>query len=89
MQQKSFTHQGLNFTARLDGETARSVSITRDEHPSHPFVNLDPVDHDLAHRLQQLNDSEFLDRAIQQAIADSLIDKALASGGPVVALLKP
>lgn len=89
MQQKQFTHQGVGFTARLEGETARSVSITRDDHHGHPFVNLDPVDHELAHRLQKLDDAEFLDHAIQQAIADGLIAKALESGGPVVALLKP
>lgn len=88
MRHKQFTHNGINYTARLEGETLRTVAITRDEHDAQPLINLDPVDHDLAHRLQKMNDAEFLDRAIDQAINENLFAKAAESGGPVVALLK-
>ena len=90
MYRKQFNVDGVSntFTARLEGETGRTVQIERDDHPGHPFVTLDPVSHDVAHELQKLSDQEFLDMAIRQAIEDKLIAKALQSHGPIVALLK-
>lgn len=91
MHRKQFTLEGntATFTASLEGETRRIVQITRDDRPGQPFLTLDPVDHDVAHALQDMNDEDFLDMAIRQAIEDHLVDKALESHGPVVALLKP
>lgn len=91
MTQKSFRVDGVStaFTAILESETGRMVRISRDDHPQTPLITLDPVDHDVAHALQALPDDAFLDKAIRQAIDDGLIAKALESGGPVVALLKP
>lgn len=90
MHRKQFSLKGntATFTASLEGETRRIVRITRDDHPGQPFLTLDPVDHDVARTLQEMSDEEFLDVAIRQAIEDHLIDKALESRGPVVALLK-
>lgn len=90
MHQKQFTLEGktTTFTASLESETHRTVQITRDDHPGQPFLTLDPVDHEVAHALQRMSDEDFLDMAIRQAIDDHLIDKALESHGPVVALLK-
>jgi hypothetical protein len=90
MHRKQFSLEGkkATFTASLEGETRRIVQITRDDHPGQPFLTLDPVDHDVAHAFQAMSDEAFLDFAIHQAIQDHLIDKALESHGPVVALLK-
>lgn len=90
MHQKQFSLEGKNstFTASLEGETRRIVQITRDDCPGQPFLTLDPVDHDVAHAFQTMSDEAFLDFAIRQATEDHLIDKALESHGPVVALLK-
>jgi len=90
MHEKQFSVEGVTplFTARLEGETGRTVQITRDDRPGVPFLTLDPVDHEVAHALQSLSDASFLDKAIQQAIDDQLIHKALESHGPIVALLK-
>ena len=90
MHHKQFTLEGqaTTFTASLEGETRRIVQITRDDRPGHPFLTLDPVDHDVAHELQKISDEAFLDMAIRQATEDRLIEKALESHGPVVALLK-
>ncbi|GAA5233682.1 hypothetical protein FOZ76_07680 [Verticiella sediminum] len=91
MRQKTFTvpGAGIRCTAKLEGETARTVLITRDDHPQTPLLTLDPVDHELAHVLQDLPDDEFLELAITRALDDGLLRKALDSGGPVVALLRP
>jgi len=90
MQQKQFKagNADTTFTAKLGGTTGRTVLITRDDQPDHLFLTLDPVDHDVARELLKMPDDEFLDMAVRQAIEDDLINKALESGGPVVALLK-
>ncbi len=90
MHEKAFQVDGVTvgFTARLGGETGRTVLIMRNDRPEPPFVTLDPVDHHVAHELQRIPDDEFLELAIIQARRDGLIEKALHSGGPVVAMFK-
>ncbi len=90
MHHKQFSVDGVSitFTAALEGETARTVQITRDDHPGRPFLTLDPVDHEVAHALQKMSDEVFLEMAIRQAIDEHLIHKALESHGPIVAMLK-
>ena len=90
MHRKQFSLEGqtMTFTASLEGETRRIVQIIRDDRPGQPFLTLDPVDHDVAHALQEISDEAFIDMAIRQATEDHLIEKALESHGPVVALLK-
>lgn len=90
MRQKSFSVETCptTLTARLGGETGRTVLIMRDDQPEPPFVTLDPVNHEIAHALQSIPDDQFLDLAIAQALHDGLIHKALQSGGPVVALFR-
>jgi len=90
MHKKHFSLEGqkTTFTASLEGETRRTVQISRDDRPGVPFLTLDPVDHEVAHALQKMSDDAFIDMAIRQAIDDQLIEKALESHGPIVALLK-
>lgn len=91
MRQKPFSLPGSDarFIAALEGETARTVRIAREDQPQLPLLTLDPVDHELAHTLQGLPDDEFLELAISRALDDGLLRKALDSGGPMVALLRP